>query len=153
MSLHPEIAKVVAGLPEPPPGPLDPVAMWAADEAQVPPLAERLPLHSVRHGRPDHVARSLAKETGHQVISVGYRLAPEAAYPAGLQDCDGVVRWAAGNTGDAGTAGDRDLSHGTGGRRPSPVTARAARSARPSPRWPTMTRSTALPTRCCSIRR
>jgi acetyl esterase len=45
----------------------------------------------------DHVARSLAKETGHKVISVGYRLAPEAAYPAGLQDCYGVVRWAAEN--------------------------------------------------------
>ena len=33
----------------------------------------------------DHVARSLAKETGHKVISVGYRLAPEAAFPAGLR--------------------------------------------------------------------
>lgn len=44
----------------------------------------------------DHVARSLAKETGHKVVSVGYRLAPEAAFPAGLQDCYGVVRWAAG---------------------------------------------------------
>ncbi len=45
----------------------------------------------------DHVARALAKETGHKVISVGYRLAPEAAFPAGLQDCYGVVRWAAEN--------------------------------------------------------
>ncbi|WP_346958243.1 alpha/beta hydrolase [uncultured Arthrobacter sp.] len=44
----------------------------------------------------DHVARSLAKESGYKVISVGYRLAPEAAFPAGLQDCYGVVRWAAG---------------------------------------------------------
>ncbi|GAB3251862.1 alpha/beta hydrolase [Arthrobacter pigmenti] len=43
----------------------------------------------------DHVARSLAKETGHKVISVDYRLAPESAFPAGLQDCYGVVRWAA----------------------------------------------------------
>ena len=42
----------------------------------------------------DHVARSLAKETGHKVISVGYRLAPEAVFPAGLDDCYGVVRWA-----------------------------------------------------------
>ncbi|GAA1779476.1 hypothetical protein GCM10009712_28660 [Pseudarthrobacter sulfonivorans] len=48
----------------------------------------------------DHVARSLAKETGYKVISVGYRLAPEAAFPAGLEDCYAVVRWAAdqGNT-------------------------------------------------------
>ncbi len=43
----------------------------------------------------DQVARSLAKETGLKVVSVGYRLAPEAAFPAGLQDCWGVVRWAA----------------------------------------------------------
>ncbi|GAA2145209.1 alpha/beta hydrolase [Arthrobacter humicola] len=43
----------------------------------------------------DHVARALAKETGHKVISVGYRLAPEASFPAGLDDCYGVVRWAA----------------------------------------------------------
>ncbi|MCQ1953579.1 alpha/beta hydrolase [Arthrobacter sp. zg-Y238] len=43
----------------------------------------------------DHVARSLAKESGHKVISVGYRLAPEAAFPAGLADSYGVVRWAA----------------------------------------------------------
>lgn len=45
----------------------------------------------------DHVARALAKETGFKVISVDYRLAPEAAYPAGLSDCYGVVRWAAEN--------------------------------------------------------
>jgi acetyl esterase len=43
----------------------------------------------------DHVARALAKETGHRVISVGYRLAPENAFPAGLDDCYEVVRWAA----------------------------------------------------------
>jgi acetyl esterase len=43
----------------------------------------------------DHVARALAKETGHKVISVGYRLAPEAAFPAGLDDSYAVVRWAA----------------------------------------------------------
>ncbi|MEU1705346.1 alpha/beta hydrolase [Streptomyces sp. NPDC005706] len=43
----------------------------------------------------DHVARSLAKETGLKVVSVGYRRAPEAAFPAGLDDCYAVVRWAA----------------------------------------------------------
>lgn len=43
----------------------------------------------------DHVARSLAAETGLKVLSVGYRLAPEHAYPAGLEDCYAVVRWAA----------------------------------------------------------
>lgn len=60
----------------------------------------------------DHVARSLARETGRKVISVGYRLAPEAAFPAGLEDCYGVVRWAAtegealGWNGDLAVAGD-----------------------------------------------
>jgi acetyl esterase len=43
----------------------------------------------------DHVARSLAAETGLKVVSVGYRLAPEAAFPAGLEDCHAVVRWVA----------------------------------------------------------
>jgi acetyl esterase len=45
----------------------------------------------------DHVARALAKETGLQVVSVGYRLAPEHSFPAGLEDCYGVVRWVASN--------------------------------------------------------
>ncbi|WP_129660771.1 alpha/beta hydrolase [Rothia uropygialis] len=44
----------------------------------------------------DHVARALAKETEWTVISVGYRLAPDSAYPAGLEDCYTVTRWAAG---------------------------------------------------------
>ncbi|MCP3766822.1 alpha/beta hydrolase [Streptomyces sp. MAR25Y5] len=135
MPLHPEIAKFLAGLPAPAGGPLDPVAMRAADEAHVAPPEERLPLHAVedvtartasgevpvriytpteadRHGvlvyfhggafflgsldTHDHVARSLAKETGLKVVSVGYRLAPEAAFPAGLDDCYAVVRWVAG---------------------------------------------------------
>lgn len=134
MPLNPEIAKIVASLPAPPEGPLDPVAMRAGDEAHVTPLEERLPLHAVQdvtaqtasgevpvriytpveadsygvlvyfHGGAfflgslethDHVARSLAKETGLKVVSVGYRLAPEAAFPAGLDDCYAVVRWVA----------------------------------------------------------
>ncbi|MGW9494654.1 alpha/beta hydrolase [Streptomyces prasinus] len=134
MPLHPEIATFLAGLPAPTGGPLDPVALRAADEAHVAPPEERLPLHAVedvtartasgevpvriytpaeadRHGvlvyfhggafflgsldTHDHVARSLAKETGLKVVSVGYRLAPEAAFPAGLDDCYAVVRWVA----------------------------------------------------------
>ncbi|QGK68663.1 alpha/beta hydrolase fold domain-containing protein [Allosaccharopolyspora coralli] len=131
MTVHPEIAKVLATLPAPDhSAPPDPQAMRAAEAEQVPPLEDRLPLHAVEdatapgvpvriytpvaadsygllvyfHGGAffsgsldthDGVARSLAKETGHKVVSVGYRLAPEAAYPAGLQDCYAVVRWAA----------------------------------------------------------
>ena len=134
MTIHPEIAKILATLPAPPDGPLNPEAIRAGEAAQVPPLEERLPLHAVEnttastaagdvsvriytpaeadaygllvyfHGGAfflgsldthDHVARSLAKETGCKVISVDYRLAPEAAFPAGLQDCYAVLRWAA----------------------------------------------------------
>lgn len=43
----------------------------------------------------DHLARSLAKETGMKVVAVDYRRAPEAPFPAGLDDCYAVVRWAA----------------------------------------------------------
>jgi acetyl esterase len=43
----------------------------------------------------DHVARELANATGFIVVSVGYRLAPEHRFPAGLSDCYAVVRWVA----------------------------------------------------------
>jgi acetyl esterase len=138
MALHPEIAQVLASLPAPPGGPLDPVAMRGGEESMVPLPEERLPLHAVEdttaltpagavpvriytpveadsyglvvyfHGGAfflgsldthDHLARSLAEATGHRVISVGYRRAPEADFPAGLDDCYGVARWAADNAG------------------------------------------------------
>jgi acetyl esterase len=133
MTIHPEIAKVLAAIPAPDGSPLDPAAMRAAEAAHVAAPADRLPLHAVEdvtavtkagevpvriytpaegaygvlvyfHGGAfflgsldthDHVARAQAKETGYKVISVGYRLAPEAAFPAGLEDCYAVVRWAA----------------------------------------------------------
>ena len=41
----------------------------------------------------DHVARALAHATQCAVVSVGYRLAPEHAFPAGLSDCYAVVEW------------------------------------------------------------
>jgi acetyl esterase len=148
MALHPEIAKALASLPAPPPGPLDPVALRAAEEAQVAPPGQRLPLHTVEdttahtphgpvpvrvytpddaaehgllvyfHGGAfflgslethDHVARSLAKETGLKVVSVGYRRAPEHAFPAGLDDCYAVVRWAVEKGPEKDTEKDTDL--------------------------------------------
>ncbi|MGQ4276452.1 alpha/beta hydrolase [Pseudidiomarina sp. E22-M8] len=41
----------------------------------------------------DTLMRDLCFRTGLQFISVGYRLAPEHKYPAGLNDCLAVVRW------------------------------------------------------------
>ena len=41
----------------------------------------------------DVIARSIANASGYKVVSVGYRLAPEHAFPAGLDDCYAVVRW------------------------------------------------------------
>lgn len=49
----------------------------------------------------DHIARELANASGYMVVSVGYRLAPEHAFPAGLTDCYSVVKWIAQHGQDA----------------------------------------------------
>ena len=41
----------------------------------------------------DDVARSLCAETGHKVIAIDYRLAPEFPYPTPLNDCYNVTKW------------------------------------------------------------
>ena len=45
----------------------------------------------------DNVAREIAHASGAVVVSVEYRLAPENPYPAGLDDCETVTRWAIAN--------------------------------------------------------
>ncbi len=42
----------------------------------------------------DNVCRTLTNRTGHTVLSVDYRLAPEAPFPAGLDDCMAATAWA-----------------------------------------------------------
>jgi acetyl esterase len=42
----------------------------------------------------DNICRALTNRTGHSVLSVGYRLAPEDPFPAGLDDCIMATRWA-----------------------------------------------------------
>lgn len=45
----------------------------------------------------DSTCRELAAASGSAVLSVGYRLAPEARFPAGLDDCYDALVWAADN--------------------------------------------------------
>jgi acetyl esterase len=52
----------------------------------------------------DNVARELAHTSGAAVVSVGYRLAPENPYPAGLDDCQSVARWAQANAAEFGVS-------------------------------------------------
>jgi acetyl esterase len=42
----------------------------------------------------DNICRTLTNRTGHSVLSIGYRLAPEHPFPAGLGDCIEATRWA-----------------------------------------------------------
>ena len=42
----------------------------------------------------DGVCRSLANKSGHAVLAVDYRLAPEHKFPAAYDDCADALRWA-----------------------------------------------------------
>jgi acetyl esterase len=55
----------------------------------------------------DSNAWGYAQETGATVVSVDYRLTPEHPYPAGLNDCYGVLLWLAANPDDVGIDADR----------------------------------------------
>lgn len=55
----------------------------------------------------DLMCAQLAKDVGCAVVSVEYRLAPEHPYPAALEDCRGVLRWAARDAAEAGLDGRR----------------------------------------------
>ena len=50
----------------------------------------------------DGVCRSIANKSGHAVLSVDYRLAPEHKFPAAYDDCVTALKWAHENAGALG---------------------------------------------------
>ena len=55
----------------------------------------------------DQIGRRLAVESGHAVLSVAYRLAPEHPFPAGLEDAVAAAQWAHENAASLGCDSDR----------------------------------------------
>jgi len=55
----------------------------------------------------DNVCRALANGSGHAVLSVDYRLAPEHPFPAALEDSVTALRWAHANASTLGCRADR----------------------------------------------
>jgi acetyl esterase len=55
----------------------------------------------------DNLCRILANSSGHAVLSVDYRLAPEHQFPAALEDAVAATRWAHANAASLGCSPDR----------------------------------------------
>ena len=55
----------------------------------------------------DFVCRGIANRAGCRVISVAYRLAPEAKFPAAVDDCFAVTKWISDNAADLHVDADR----------------------------------------------
>jgi acetyl esterase len=81
----------------------------------------------------DGICRTLATTAGCQVIAVGYRLAPEARFPAAVHDCADAVTWIAAHPSETGTDPARLAVGGdsAGGNLAAAVTLLAARRGGP----------------------
>lgn len=64
------------------------------------------------HDAGDPVLRTMANAAGVAIVSVGYRLAPEHPYPAGLNDCLAASHWLAANAAALGAADPEALAIG-----------------------------------------
>jgi acetyl esterase/lipase len=76
----------------------------------------------------DSTCRALAAESGHAVLSVDYRLAPEHAFPAAFDDAVAAMRWASSRAKEVGCDPDKLAIGGdsAGGNLAAAVTQQAA---------------------------
>jgi acetyl esterase len=76
----------------------------------------------------DNQCRTVCRAVGAVVLSVAYRLAPEAPFPAAVEDCLAAVRWAADHVGELGGDPERLVVAGdSAGGNLSAVVAQVAR--------------------------
>jgi acetyl esterase len=76
----------------------------------------------------DNQARTICREAEAVVLSLGYRLAPEAPFPAAVEDCTAALAWTAEHIGELGGDPDRlAIAGDSAGGNLSAVTARLAR--------------------------
>jgi acetyl esterase len=75
----------------------------------------------------DGMCRVLANRSGAAVVNVGYRLAPEHPFPAGVDDVDTVVGWAADHLDELGGHGGLAIGGDSAGATLSAVAAISAR--------------------------
>jgi len=83
----------------------------------------------------DPVCRMLCRHAGVHVLAIDYRLAPEYAFPAPVDDCRAALRWAQQHAAELGADPDRIAVGGdsAGGNLSAVVTHLAVRAGEPAP--------------------